>query len=312
MNRIITKALALVGLALLSALSQAQAQQKPNILIIWGDDIGYWNVSAYNQGMMGYKTPNIDRIAKEGALFTDWYGQQSCTAGRAAFITGQTPFRTGLIEGWPARRQGRAAGARRHDRRSAQGPGLHDRAVRQEPSRRSRRAPADRARLPGVHGFAIPPERRRRARARGLLQARRPAKEVRHARRAPHLGQSGRHAEDREHRPAQQEADGDDRRRGHQGDDPLHGRREEGRQAVFPLVELDPHAYLDAAQGSVARQDGSRHLPGRHGRARRARRPVARRTEGDGSRSEHHRDVLDRQRRREIHVARRRHLALPR
>jgi arylsulfatase A-like enzyme len=76
----------------------AFAQQKPNILILWGDDIGYWNVSAYNQGMMGYKTPNIDRIAREGALFTDWYGQQSCTAGRAAFITGQSPIRTGLTK----------------------------------------------------------------------------------------------------------------------------------------------------------------------------------------------------------------------
>ena len=99
MKRIITKALVLVVFALLSGLSQAQAQQKPNVLIIWGDDIGYWNVSAYNQGMMGYKTPNIDRIAREGALFTDWYGQQSCTAGRAAFITGQTPYRTGLLGG---------------------------------------------------------------------------------------------------------------------------------------------------------------------------------------------------------------------
>ncbi len=72
--------------------------KKPNILIIWGDDIGGFNVSAYNQGVMGYKTPNIDRIAKEGALFTDWYGQQSCTAGRAAFITGQSPIRTGLTK----------------------------------------------------------------------------------------------------------------------------------------------------------------------------------------------------------------------
>lgn len=70
---------------------------RPNILVIWGDDVGYWNISAYNQGMMGYQTPNIDRIAKEGALFTDWYAQQSCTAGRAAFITGQHPFRTGLL-----------------------------------------------------------------------------------------------------------------------------------------------------------------------------------------------------------------------
>jgi arylsulfatase len=74
------------------------APKKPNILIIWGDDIGWFNVSAYNHGIMGYRTPNIDRIAKEGALFTDWYGQQSCTAGRAAFITGQSPIRTGLTK----------------------------------------------------------------------------------------------------------------------------------------------------------------------------------------------------------------------
>ena len=67
----------------------AAAAKKPNILVIWGDDIGGFNISAYNMGMMGYRTPNIDRIAKEGALFTDWYGGQSCTAGRAAFITGQ-------------------------------------------------------------------------------------------------------------------------------------------------------------------------------------------------------------------------------
>src|SRR5688572_32977947 len=87
--------------------AEAQQQKKPNILIIWGDDIGYWNVSAYNQGMMGYKTPNIDRIAKEGALFTDWYGQQSCTAGRAEFITGQVGFRTGLLKfGLPGAKEG--------------------------------------------------------------------------------------------------------------------------------------------------------------------------------------------------------------
>ena len=72
------------------------AGRKPNILFIMGDDIGWFNVSAYNMGIMGYRTPNIDRIGKEGAVFTDWYGQQSCTAGRAAFITGQSPIRTGL------------------------------------------------------------------------------------------------------------------------------------------------------------------------------------------------------------------------
>ena len=93
-----------VGVRLL--VQQAQAQQtpapagggrKPNILVIFGDDIGIPQISAYTHGLMGYRTPNIDRIAKEGAIFTDAYGQQSCTAGRASFILGQEPFRTGLL-----------------------------------------------------------------------------------------------------------------------------------------------------------------------------------------------------------------------
>ena len=95
--------LRVAGTALFAALvsfgSLAQAQaRKPNILVIWGDDIGGFNISAYNQGVMGYRTPNIDSLAREGAMFTDWYGQQSCTAGRAAFITGQSPIRTGLTK----------------------------------------------------------------------------------------------------------------------------------------------------------------------------------------------------------------------
>jgi arylsulfatase len=98
--------LAAAALDSVPALAQTAAR-KPNILIVWGDDIGWWNVSAYNLGMMGYKTPNIDRLAKEGALFTDWYGQQSCTAGRAAFITGQVGFRTGMLKvGLPGAREG--------------------------------------------------------------------------------------------------------------------------------------------------------------------------------------------------------------
>src|SRR5260370_10089061 len=90
------------------AVSPAQAADtKPNILVIFGDDIGLWNISAYSHGMMGYKTPNIDRIAKEGAIFSDLYAQQSCTAGRAAFITGQSCFRTGLLKvGLPAAKEG--------------------------------------------------------------------------------------------------------------------------------------------------------------------------------------------------------------
>ncbi len=97
------------GAALLGAPAPVQATDgKPNILVIWGDDIGTWNVSHNNRGMMGYKTPNIDRIAREGVAFTDYYGQQSCTAGRAAFISGSVPVRSGMTkvgvpgatEGW--------------------------------------------------------------------------------------------------------------------------------------------------------------------------------------------------------------------
>jgi arylsulfatase len=88
---------ALFAVWLISCATASAQTKKPNILVIWGDDIGWSNVSAYNMGMMGYRTPNIDRIAEEGMLFTDYYAQQSCTAGRAAFITGQHPFRTGLL-----------------------------------------------------------------------------------------------------------------------------------------------------------------------------------------------------------------------
>jgi hypothetical protein len=77
---------------------ETMATKQPNILILWGDDIGTWNISHFSRGMMGYTTPNIDRVAKEGVTFTDYYGQQSCTAGRAAFICGQNPLRTGLTK----------------------------------------------------------------------------------------------------------------------------------------------------------------------------------------------------------------------
>ena len=97
MRRLKMSAVALA--AALLAVGPAHAQQKkPNILVIFGDDIGWYNPSCYNRGDMGYRTPNIDRIANEGALFTCWYGQQSCTAGRAAFVTGQSPIRTGLTK----------------------------------------------------------------------------------------------------------------------------------------------------------------------------------------------------------------------
>jgi hypothetical protein len=83
---------------------------KPNILVIWDDDIGMWNLSCYSRGMMGYPTPNIDRIASEGMLFTDYYAEQSCTAGRATFIMGQSVFRSGFSKvGLPGATQGMGA-----------------------------------------------------------------------------------------------------------------------------------------------------------------------------------------------------------
>src|SRR2546423_3638260 len=94
----------LASISILATAALAQAKQstsgggagKPNILVIFGDDIGQTNVSAYSMGMMGYRTPNIDRIGREGMIFTDYYAEQSCTAGRSSFITGQCTLRTGL------------------------------------------------------------------------------------------------------------------------------------------------------------------------------------------------------------------------
>ena len=112
MQRTLATTLALL-LALGTVAGRGWAQKsptaagRPNILVIFGDDIGWENISAYNQGMMGYRTPNIDRIASEGMRFTDYYSQQSCTAGRAAFLTGQSPYRTGLLKvGLPGSKEG--------------------------------------------------------------------------------------------------------------------------------------------------------------------------------------------------------------
>jgi arylsulfatase len=111
----------------------AFAADKPNILIIWGDDIGVYNVGAYNRGAMGYNTPNIDSIANEGILFTDSYGQNSCTAGRSTFITGQSPFRTGLLKvGLPGAKEGISEKERSNHRRTTQTAGLYDSPVWQE------------------------------------------------------------------------------------------------------------------------------------------------------------------------------------
>ena len=144
-----------------AALAQGQAEpsSKPNILFIMGDDIGWFNIGAYHQGIMSGKTPNLDRLASEGMRFTDYYAEASCTAGRANFITGELPIRTGMTTvgqagadvGLPAQAP-TIATALRVD-------GLRHRPVRQEPSRRPEQIPAVRAWLRGVLRLSVPPRR---------------------------------------------------------------------------------------------------------------------------------------------------------
>src|SRR5262245_55955265 len=107
-SRILSVAAVAGAIALFRASPAARAADaKPNVLVIWGDDIGTWNISFNSRGMMGYTTPNIDRIAKEGVSFTDYYGQQSCTAGRAAFLSGSVPVRSGMTKvGLPGAKEG--------------------------------------------------------------------------------------------------------------------------------------------------------------------------------------------------------------
>ena len=93
--RLLAAAVLLTCLSALPARTWAQ-EKKPNIVVIMGDDIGMWNIGAYHRGMMAGRTPNLDKIAKEGMLFTDYYAEASCTAGRANFITGELPIRTGM------------------------------------------------------------------------------------------------------------------------------------------------------------------------------------------------------------------------
>ena len=99
--------------------ARERAGKQPNILVIMGDDVGWFNIGAYHRGIMSGKTPNLDKLAAQGMMFTDYYAEASCTAGRANFITGEIPLRTGTDDGGPGRR-----------RRGHAGPGVHDRPPR--------------------------------------------------------------------------------------------------------------------------------------------------------------------------------------
>ena len=265
-------------LTLRSRAAIAQDAAKPNILVIFGDDIGWFNASAYNSGLMGYQTPNIDSIGQEGAMFTDWYAQQSCTAGRAAFITGQSPIRTGLTKvGLPGADVGLQAGDPTIAA-VAEAAWLRNRTVRQEPSRRPRQIPADGPWLRRVLRQPLPSQCRRGAGERRLPERPRIPGEVRPARRVACLGHRhrrhdgrpavgrGRQAADRKHRPAHDQAHGDGRRGIPRRGGQFHGNRAQRRQALLCLVQRDADAHLDPSERGVAGKDRARHLPGRHGR----------------------------------------------
>ena len=156
-------AVGLLGVLLATQQAIAAPATKPNILVIFGDDIGIANISAYSGGLMGYETPNIDRIGKEGIRFLHYYGEQSCTAGRSAFLTGQHIIRTGLEQGWFSRRADGHEPGRSVDRRPVAQSGLRHRPVRQEPRRRSQRVAAHGQRLRRILRQPLSPQRRRRA-----------------------------------------------------------------------------------------------------------------------------------------------------
>ena len=133
--------------------------KKPNILVIMGDDVGWFNIGAYHRGIMSGKTPNLDKLASQGMMFTDYYAEASCTAGRANFITGELPIRTGLTTVGQAGADVGLPATGRHSRHRPQGAGLRNGPVRQEPSRRSEQVPAVRTRLRRILRLLVPPRR---------------------------------------------------------------------------------------------------------------------------------------------------------
>ena len=286
---------ALIALAA-PGLARAQAQPpKPNILVIMGDDIGWFNPSAYNHGMMGYRTPNIDRIAKEGARFTDWYGQQSCTAGRAAFITGQSPIRTGLTKvGLP----GADIGLRPEDPTIAEV--LKPLGYATGQFGKNHLGDKDEF-LPTNHGFdeffgnlyhlnaEEEPENPQLPEGPGVPQALRPARRASKRRADGKIEDTGpltkkrMETVDEEFLAAALD---------------FIDRQHKAGKPFFVWFNSDADARLDPPEAGVAGEDRPRPLPRRHGRARRARRAAAEEARRPRHRRQHHRRLHHRQRRR--------------
>ena len=241
---------------------------QPNILVIWGDDIGITNLSCYSDGLMGYRTPNIDRIADEGMRFTDSYGEQSCTAGRSSFITGQSVYRTGLSKvGMP----GVDIGLQAEDVTIAEL--LKPLGYATGQFGKNHLGDLNKY-LPTVHGFDEffgnlyhlnaeeepesanwPPEEDFPGFNQRFRAARRPA-QLGHRHRRRHRGRAlraRRPPADRGHGPADQEADGDDRRRGARARARLDRPPGRGGHPVLLLVQHDPHALPHAPEAGERR-----------------------------------------------------------
>ena len=273
-----------VGMPATPAMAQAK---KPNIVIIWGDDIGQSDISAYSMGLMGFRTPNIDRVAKEGMIFTDYYAEQSCTAGRASFITGQSGLRTGLTKvGLP----GASVGLQKEDPTIAELLKAQGYATGQF----GKNHLGDRNEyLPTVHGFdefygalyhlnaseepELPdfpkdPAFLAKFGPRGVLDCKSSA--VDDPTVDPRFGR-GWQAGVQRHRPPYQEADGNRRRRLREPGRGLHRAAEQGWQAGVRLGELHPHALPHPHQAGEHRpvRALAEPLPRRHDRPRQERRP---------------------------------------
>ncbi len=302
---------------------------KPNILVIWGDDIGISNLSCYSDGMMGYRTPNIDRIANEGMRFTDSYGEQSCTAGRAAFISGQSVYRTGMSKvGVPGvhHRLGRRGP---DDRRTAQAARLRHRAIRQEPLRRPEQVPADGARLRRVLRQPVSPQRRGGARA-VRLPAQRPVPEAvrqalpRGVLKCKATDEVSNEPDDPKFGPVGKQTIEDtgplNTKRMETIDDDIADatvdyikRQHDGGQPVLRVVQLHPHARLHPHQAREPRAGRAVavRVPRHDDRSRQERGHRARRARRTRHRRRHHRHLLHRQRTASQQLARCRHHAVP-
>ena len=283
-----------------------QQQQRPNIVIIWGDDIGQSNISAYSRGLMGYQTPNIDRVAKEGVMFTDYYAEQSCTAGRASFITGQSGLRTGMTKvGLP----GATLGLQKED------PTIAEllKPLGYATGQFGKNHLGDRNEfLPTVHGFdefygnlyhlnaeeepELPdypkdPAFRAKYGPRGVMDCK--ASDTDDPTVDPRFGKVGKQV-CKDTGPLTKEADGDDRRRHRQPGRGFHPAAEEGRQAVLRLGELHPHALPHPHQAGEHRpvRALAEPVPRRHDRPRQECRHGPQGAGRPGHRGQHLRHVL--------------------